>query len=96
MFFPYFSKINTKGIPSRAFWLIFIYEAILIATGSFEFFLDTTLFFVWLFITTLTAGFLYVFIKKNLQLPNLPRIPMIMACIVLILFGLIYLGNFFL
>ncbi len=95
MFLPYFSKINAKGIPSRAFWLIFIYEAVLIGTGSFEFFLDTTLFFVWLFITTLTAGFLYVFIKKNLQLPNLPRIPMIIACIVLILFGLIYLGNFF-
>ena len=91
----YFAKLSKKEIPVRAFWLIFFYNASLIATGSFEFFLDATLFFVWLFITTLTCGFLYVFIKKNLQLPGIPRIPMIFACLLLIIFGLMYLGNFF-
>ena len=95
MFFSFFSKINTKGIPSRASWLIFIYNTILIATGSFELFLDTTLFFVWLFVSTLTAGFLYVFIRKNISIPGIPKIPMILACIILILFGLVYLTNFF-
>ena len=91
----YFSKLTKKEIPVRAFWLIFIYNAFLITTGSFEFFLDATLFFVWLFITTLTSGFLFVFIKNKLQLQGIPRIPMIIACIILILFGLLYLGNFF-
>lgn len=92
----YFGKLSKKEIPVRAFWLIFLYNAFLITTGSFEFFLDTTLFFVWLFITTLTSGFLYVFIKNKLQLPGFPRIAMIMACSLLILFGIVYLGNFFL
>jgi APA family basic amino acid/polyamine antiporter len=95
MFFPYFAMLNHKGIPKRACWLIFSYDAILIATGTFEFFLDTTLFFVWLFVTTLTAGFLYIFIKRKISIPSLPRIPMIIACIVLIVFGLMYLGSFF-
>ena len=95
MFFPFFSKINTKGIPTRASWLIFIYNTILITTGSFELFLDATLFFVWLFVTTLTAGFLYVFIRKNIPIPGIPKTPMIIACIILILFGLLYLTNFF-
>jgi APA family basic amino acid/polyamine antiporter len=91
----YFGKLSKKEIPVRAFWLIFLYNAFLITTGSFEFFLDATLFFVWLFITTLTSGFLYVFIKNKLQLPGFPRIAMIMACCLLILFGIVYLGNFF-
>jgi amino acid transporter len=91
----YFSKLSKKNIPVRAFWLIFFYNAFLITTGSFEFFLDATLFFVWLFITTLTFGFLYVFIKKNLRLPGIPRIPMIVACLLLLIFGLMYLVNFF-
>jgi APA family basic amino acid/polyamine antiporter len=91
----YFAKLSKKDIPVRAFWLIFFYNSFLIATGSFEFFLDATLFFVWLFITTLTCGFLYVFIKKNLRLPGIPRIPMILACLLLIIFGIMYLGNFF-
>lgn len=91
----YFAKLSKKDIPVRAFWLIFFYNAFLIATGSFEFFLDATLFFVWLFITTLTCGFLYVFIKKNLRLPGIPRITMILACLLLIIFGIMYLGNFF-
>jgi APA family basic amino acid/polyamine antiporter len=91
----YFAKLSKKDIPVRAFWLIFFYNSFLIATGSFEFFLDATLFFVWLFITTLTCGFLYVFIKKNLRLPGIPRIAMILACVLLIIFGIMYLGNFF-
>jgi APA family basic amino acid/polyamine antiporter len=91
----YFAKLSKKDIPVRAFWLIFFYNTFLIATGSFEFFLDATLFFVWLFITTLTFGFLYVFIKKNLRLPGIPRIPMIVACLLLLIFGLMYLVNFF-
>lgn len=95
MFFPFFSEINTKGIPSRASWLIFIYNAILIATGSFELFLNTTLFFVWLFVTTLTAGFLFVIIQGNKSIPGIPKIPMVTACIILIVFGLVYLTNFF-
>lgn len=95
MFFPFFAKINSKGIPNRASWLIFIYNAILIATGSFEIFLDATLFFVWLFVTTLTAGFLFVIIRRNISIPGIPKIPMIFACTILIVFGLIYLTNFF-
>jgi APA family basic amino acid/polyamine antiporter len=91
----YFSKRSKKDIPVRAFWLIFFYNSFLIATGSFEFFLDATLFFVWLFITTLTSGFLYVYIKNKLHLPGIPRVPMIIACFILILFGVLYLGDFF-
>lgn len=94
MFFPYFAVLNNKGIPKRAFWLMFFYQAILIATGSFEFFLDTTLFFVWLFVTTLTSGFLYKFINKKITVEFLPRNIMIISCIVLIVFGLMYLGSF--
>lgn len=96
MFLPYFSVLNNKGIPKRAFWLIFIYDAILIATGSFEFFLDATLFFVWLFVTTLTSGFLYKFLTRKITVHFFPRIPMILACFLLIIFGLMYLGSFYL
>lgn len=72
---------------------MFIYQTILIISGSYELFLDMTLFSVWLFVTILTAGFLHVFIKNNLQLPGFRRIPMIIACVILIVFGVVYLGN---
>ena len=72
---------------------MFVYQTILIISGSYELFLDMTLFSVWLFVTILTAGFLHVFIKNKLVLPGFRRIPMIISCIILILFGIVYLGN---
>jgi hypothetical protein len=45
--------------------------------------------------TMLTAGFLYVYITQKLDLPGFKRIPMIIACSVLILFGITYLINAF-
>jgi len=91
---PYFlGHRNKKNIPVNAFLLMFVYQTILIISGSYELFLDMTLFSVWLFVTILTAGFLHVFIKNKLALPGFRRIPMIISCILLILFGIVYLGN---
>ena len=92
----YFSKINKRGVPVRAFGLIFIFETILVLTGSYELFLDVSLFAVWLFVTILTAGFLRAFIKRKNKVPGFKKIAMIAACILLIVFGVIYIGNFFL
>jgi amino acid transporter len=89
----YFSKINKRKIPLRAFWLIFIFDTILVLTGSFELFLDITLFAVWLFVTLLTAGFFREYIK--IKIPPRKKVPMIAACILLLAFGVIYLGSFF-
>jgi APA family basic amino acid/polyamine antiporter len=89
----YFSKINKRKIPLRAFWLIFIFDTILVLTGSFELFLDITLFAVWLFVTLLTAGFFREYIK--IKIPSRKKVPMIAACILLLAFGVIYLGSFF-
>ncbi|MFN5422874.1 MAG: amino acid permease [bacterium] len=92
----YFSKKNKKNIPLRAFWLIFFFETILVLTGSYELFLDVSLFAVWLFVTILTAGFLKEYINRKIKTPNINKIAMIAACLLLIVFGIVYLGNFFL
>jgi APA family basic amino acid/polyamine antiporter len=86
---------NKKQIPVTAFWIIFFFQTILVITGTYEILLDFTLFVVWLFVTILTGGFLYVFIHDKIQLPGFKRIPMIIACIILLIFGLLYLMNFF-
>ena len=93
---PAFLKFkNKKQIPVTAFWIIFVFQTMLVITGTYEILLDFTLFVVWLFVTILTGGFLYVYIKENLILPGFKRIPMIAACILLLVFGLLYLINFF-
>jgi APA family basic amino acid/polyamine antiporter len=93
---PAFLKFkNKKQIPVTAFWIIFVFQTMLVITGTYEILLDFTLFVVWLFVTILTGGFLYVYIKENLTLPGFKRIPMIAACILLLVFGLLYLINFF-
>ena len=79
----------------RAFWLIFFFQAILVWIGSFEVVLNMTLFAVWLFVTLLTAGFLHIYLKQKMNLPGIRKIPMVLACILLISFGMIYLINFF-
>jgi APA family basic amino acid/polyamine antiporter len=93
---PAFLKFkNKKQIPVTAFWIIFVFQTMLVITGTYEILLDFTLFVVWLFVTILTGGFLHVYIKENLTLPGFKRIPMIAACILLLVFGLLYLINFF-
>jgi APA family basic amino acid/polyamine antiporter len=93
---PAFLKFkNNKQIPVAAFWIIFMFQTILVITGTYEILLDFTLFVVWLFVTLLTGGFLFVYIKESLILPGFKRIPMIVACILLLIFGLLYLINFF-
>jgi len=63
--------------------------------GSYEIFLEISVHAIWTFITMLTAGFLYVYITKKLDLPGFKRIPMIIACSLLIIFGVTYLINAF-
>ncbi len=92
---PIFKYKNSKHIPVAAFWIIFCFQTILVITGTYELLLDFTLFVVWLFVTVLTGGFLYHFIRQKLVLPGFKRIPMIAACIVLLGFGVLYLLNFF-
>lgn len=89
----YFSKTNKRDVPVRAFGLIFIFETMLVLTGSYELFLDVSLFAVWLFITILTAGFIREYIK--IKKPALNKFSMIAACILLLVFGVMYLVNFF-
>ena len=86
---------NKKQIPVAAFWIIFIFQTFLVITGTYEILLDFTLFVVWLFVTILTGGFLYVYIKQKLVLTGFRRIPMMLACILLLAFGILYLVNFF-
>ena len=90
-----FAKRNKKNIPIQAFILMLIMEIFFILTGSYEIFLEISVHAIWTFITMLTAGFLYVYITKKLDLPGLKRTPMIIACSVLILFGITYLINAF-
>jgi APA family basic amino acid/polyamine antiporter len=90
-----FAKRNKKNIPIQAFILMLIMEIFFILTGSYEIFLEISVHAIWTFITMLTAGFLYVYITKKLDLPGFKRIPMIIACSVLILFGITYLINAF-
>ena len=90
-----FAKRNKKNIPIQAFILMLIMEIFFILTGSYEIFLEISVHAVWTFITMLTAGFLYVYITKKLDLPGFKRTPMIIACSVLILFGITYLINAF-
>jgi basic amino acid/polyamine antiporter, APA family len=93
---PAFLKQKSKKqIPVTAFWVIFFFQTILVVTGTYEILLDFTLFVVWLFVTILTGGFLYVFIHDKIQLPGFKRIPMIISCIILLVFGILYLMNFF-
>jgi APA family basic amino acid/polyamine antiporter len=91
----FLSLKNKKQIPVAAFWIIFCFQTILVVTGTYELLLDFTLFVVWLFVTVLTGGFLHHFIRQKLVLPGFKRIPMIAACIILLLFGILYLLNFF-
>ncbi len=91
----YFGVTSRKNIPVRAFWLIFFFEALLVWIGSFEVVLNMTLFAVWLFVTLLTAGFLRIYLLQKMKLPGIRKIPMVLACILLIGFGLLYLINFF-
>ena len=88
-----FAKRNKKNIPIQAFILMLIMEIFFILTGSYEIFLEISVHAIWTFITMLTAGFLYVYITKKLDLPGFKRTPMIIACSVLILFGITYLVN---
>jgi hypothetical protein len=67
----------------------------MIVSGSYELFLNLTIHAVWTFITLLTAGFLYVYLKNNLQLPGYKRIPLVIACSTLILFGIVFLISAF-
>jgi basic amino acid/polyamine antiporter, APA family len=90
-----FAKRNKKNIPIQAFILMLVMEIFFILTGSYEIFLEISVHAIWTFITMLTAGFLYVYITKKLDLPGFKRIPMIIACSVLILFGITYLINAF-
>jgi APA family basic amino acid/polyamine antiporter len=90
-----FAKRNKKNIPIQAFILMLIMEIFFILTGSYEIFLEISVHAIWTFITMLTAGFLYVYITKKLDLPGFKRTPMIIACSVLILFGITYLINAF-
>ena len=90
-----FAKRNRKNIPIQAFILMLIMEIFFILTGSYEIFLEISVHAIWTFITMLTAGFLYVYITKKLDLPGFKRTPMIIACSVLILFGITYLINAF-
>jgi APA family basic amino acid/polyamine antiporter len=83
-----FAKRNKKNIPIQAFILMLIMEIFFILTGSYEIFLEISVHAIWTFITMLTAGFLYVYITKKLDLPGFKRTPMIIACSVLILFGI--------
>jgi APA family basic amino acid/polyamine antiporter len=90
-----FKYKNKKQIPVAAFWIIFIFQTMLVITGTYEILLDFTLFVVWLFVTVLTGGFLYIYIREKLVLPGFRRIPMILACSILLVFGILYLLNFF-
>jgi APA family basic amino acid/polyamine antiporter len=90
-----FGKRNKKNIPIRAFILMLLMEIFFIMTGSYEVFLEITVHAIWTFMTMLTAGFLYVYITQKLDLPGFKRIPMIIACSMLILFGITYLINAF-
>jgi APA family basic amino acid/polyamine antiporter len=90
-----FAKRNKKNIPIQAFILMLVMEIFFILTGSYEIFLEISVHAIWTFITMLTAGFLYVYITKKLDLPGFKRTPMIIACSVLILFGITYLINAF-
>lgn len=90
-----FGKRNKKNIPIQAFILMLAMEIFFILTGSYEIFLEISVHAIWTFITMLTAGFLYVYITKKLDLPGFKRTPMIIACSVLILFGITYLVNAF-
>lgn len=90
-----FAKRNKKNIPIQAFILMLAMEIFFILTGSYEIFLEISVHAIWTFITMLTAGFLYVYITKKLDLPGFKRTPMIIACSVLILFGITYLINAF-
>ena len=93
---PAFLSVKSKKqIPVAAFWIIFLFQSMLVITGTYEILLDFTLFVVWLFVTVLTGGFLNIYIRKNLALPGFNRVPMILACIVLMAFGILYLLNFF-
>lgn len=92
----YFSKINKKEVPLRALWLIFLYETVLVVTGSYELFLDISLFTIWLFVTLLTAGFLKKYVNHQTQGTFKSKLPMIAACTLLLAFGIVYLGNFML
>ena len=90
-----FGKRNKKNIPIYAFVLMLLMEIFFIMTGSYEIFLEISVHAIWTFITMLTAGFLYVYITQKLDLPGFKRIPMIIACSLLILFGITYLINAF-
>ncbi len=90
-----FGKRNKKNIPIQAFILMLVMEIFFIMTGSYEIFLEISVHAIWTFITMLTAGFLYVYITKKLDLPGFKRIPMIIACSLLIIFGVTYLINAF-
>ena len=90
-----FGKRNKKNIPIQAFILMLVMEIFFIMTGSYEIFLEISVHAIWTFITMLTAGFLYVYITQKLDLPGFKRIPMIIACSLLILFGITYLINAF-
>ena len=93
---PTFLSVKSKKqIPVAAFWIIFLFQSILVITGTYEVLLDFTLFVVWLFVSILTGGFLYVYMRGKLSLPGFRRIPMILACIILLAFGVLYLLNFF-
>jgi APA family basic amino acid/polyamine antiporter len=91
----YFAKRSSANIPVQAFILMLIVECIMIVSGSYELFLNLTIHAVWTFITLLTAGFLYVYLKNNLQLPGYKRIPLVIACSTLILFGIVFLISAF-
>jgi APA family basic amino acid/polyamine antiporter len=90
-----FGKRNKKNIPIYAFVLMLLMEIFFIMTGSYEIFLEISVHAIWTFITMLTAGFLYVYIRQKLDLPGFKRIPMIIACSLLIIFGVTYLINAF-
>jgi amino acid transporter len=87
----YFAGRSSSNIPVKAFILMLAVECIMIISGSYEIFLNLTVHAVWTFITLLTAGFLYVYVKKDMHLPGFKRIPLIIACSILILFGIVYL-----
>lgn len=91
----FLAKKSSNHIPVNAFIVLFIYQSFLILTGSYELFLEMSVFSIWLFITILTAGFLKGFIQHNWNLAGIRRTPMILACILLVGFGVIYLLNFF-
>lgn len=93
---PAFLSIKSKKqIPVAAFWIIFFFQTFLVITGSYEILLDFTLFVVWLFISILTGGFLLIYIRDKPVLAGFNRIPMILACTILLGFGILYLLNFF-